>query len=270
MKKIFSLFFFLMILFGYGQHQRFIYQVSIAQDSSVQKEFYHLDIHENSSIYYPRIHFENDSINKNAAPDAGYLVSGKPFYATKNQKVSYFELINIHLYEIEIKGKIDWKISDKTKKWEDYTLQKATTHFGGRTWEVWFANDIPISEGVLFLKGLPGLVVEAKDAENQYHLELIRIQKITEKDRISFLEDLQKRAVKIHLKQYKKLKKQFYDSPLEYFHQNGMFKNGTKPMLEDGTVLENMADVKNAEKRERKRIERNNNPPHLDFKIDYK
>ncbi|MBS4012392.1 MAG: GLPGLI family protein [Bacteroidetes bacterium] len=62
----------------------------------------------------------------------------------------------------------DWKITDEKKKWLKYTLQKATTEFGGRTWEAWFATEIPISDGPYKFNGLPGLIVIARDTKNHY------------------------------------------------------------------------------------------------------
>lgn len=271
MKKTITFLLFMTISLLFGQHQRIIYDVSVIQDSLlIEEDVFYLDIHESKSIYYNKIHFENDSINKISSPDSGYLVSTKPFYTYENKKTSYFEFININVYEVQSNDEIKWEISDDIKKWENYTLQKATTRYGGRDWEVWFTNEIPIPEGPLFLKGLPGLIVEAKDTENQYSLKMIGIKKISDFDEIDFLKNAQNRSVKINLKQYKKLKIEFYQNPLALFYNTGTFKKGKKVILEDGTMISNMAEVKEAEKRERKRIKRNNNPPNLDFKVNYK
>ncbi|GAB6975196.1 GLPGLI family protein [Prevotella falsenii] len=39
--------------------------------------------------------------------------------------------------------------------------KKATTNFRGRYWEVWYAEDIPISQGPWKLCGLPGMILKA-------------------------------------------------------------------------------------------------------------
>ena len=59
----------------------------------------------------------------------------------------------------------------------DWKLQKATTDFGGRKWTAWFTTEIPYSEGPYKFKGLPGLVVELSDSENNFQFELVKISK---------------------------------------------------------------------------------------------
>ncbi|RQE01044.1 GLPGLI family protein, partial [Prevotella intermedia] len=39
--------------------------------------------------------------------------------------------------------------------------KKATTNFRGRYWEVWYTEDIPISQGPWKLCGLPGMILKA-------------------------------------------------------------------------------------------------------------
>ncbi|SFH83875.1 GLPGLI family protein [Halpernia frigidisoli] len=69
----------------------------------------------------------------------------------------------------ELLPKIPWKIDADHKEILGYDCQKASCIFRGRTYIVWFAQDIPVSEGPWKLKGLPGLVLEARDVEGQYN-----------------------------------------------------------------------------------------------------
>ena len=39
--------------------------------------------------------------------------------------------------------------------------KKATTNFRGRYWEVWYTEEIPISQGPWKLCGLPGMILKA-------------------------------------------------------------------------------------------------------------
>lgn len=57
----------------------------------------------------------------------------------------------------------------------EYKCQKAKTNFRGRTWTVWFAPDIPISDGPWKLCGLPGLILYAKDSKSDFLFECIQI-----------------------------------------------------------------------------------------------
>lgn len=66
-----------------------------------------------------------------------------------------------------------WKLKSETKKILGYTCQLATCNYRGRIWNVWFTPDIPVKEGPWKLFGLPGLVLEASDAKNQYTYKAI-------------------------------------------------------------------------------------------------
>lgn len=72
---------------------------------------------------------------------------------------------------------MEWDIKEDQLKWQKYTLQKATTTFGGRTWEAWFAPEIPISDGPYKFNGLPGLIVRIKDSQDHYIFNLRAIEK---------------------------------------------------------------------------------------------
>ena len=43
--------------------------------------------------------------------------------------------------------------------------KKATTNFRGRYWEVWYAEELPISQGPWKLCGLPGMILKANSAK---------------------------------------------------------------------------------------------------------
>lgn len=59
---------------------------------------------------------------------------------------------------------INWKIDPiLIKKIGDLTCKKAIGEFRGRTYEVWFSEEIPVNFGPWKLWGLPGLIVEAQD-----------------------------------------------------------------------------------------------------------
>ena len=58
---------------------------------------------------------------------------------------------------------IDWTIcEDSTMQVLGYDCHKATAKFRGRTWTVWYAEDIPLNIGPWKLGGLPGLILKAK------------------------------------------------------------------------------------------------------------
>ncbi|TFH93932.1 GLPGLI family protein [Porphyromonas levii] len=65
--------------------------------------------------------------------------------------------------------KIQWTILPEKKVIHSYSCQKATSTFLGRNYEAWFTMGIPISVGPYKFLGLPGLILEIKDTDNDYH-----------------------------------------------------------------------------------------------------
>ncbi len=64
-----------------------------------------------------------------------------------------------------------WETTDESKEILGYQCFKATTDYRGRRWTAWFAPEIPIQEGPWKLCGLPGLILEAYDADRYYVFE---------------------------------------------------------------------------------------------------
>jgi GLPGLI family protein len=75
---------------------------------------------------------------------------------------------------------ISWELLNETKNISSFNCQKARGNFRGRTYSVWFTNDIPVSMGPWKLNGLPGLILEATDSLNQfqYFAEKIDLQMV--------------------------------------------------------------------------------------------
>lgn len=67
-------------------------------------------------------------------------------------------------------GAIEWQIDPSAhKRFGVYECLKATGHFRGRDYEVWFTPDISISSGPYKLGGLPGLILEAHSTDGMVH-----------------------------------------------------------------------------------------------------
>lgn len=69
-----------------------------------------------------------------------------------------------------------WKISSQTTKIANYTAQKATVEFGGRSWVAWFTTEIPISDGPHKFNGLPGLILRLYDTRNHFVFDIVSIK----------------------------------------------------------------------------------------------
>ena len=97
----------------------------------------------------------------------GYIYKNIP-----NGKVTercYFDME--HWQYSEDWDKPEWAIGNSTKTILGYECVEATTDYRGRKWTAWFAPEIPIQEGPWKLCGLPGLILEAHDANNEYIFE---------------------------------------------------------------------------------------------------
>ena len=90
-----------------------------------------------------------------------------------------FEAIKFDTLFVKDKPRIiSWELLNETKNINSFKCQKARGNFRGRTYTVWFTDDIPVSLGPWKLNGLPGLILEATDSLNQfqYFAEKIDLQ----------------------------------------------------------------------------------------------
>lgn len=69
-----------------------------------------------------------------------------------------------------------WRLSDLTKTLLDYEVKKATLNYKGRHYTAWYAPAIAISDGPFKFWGLPGLIFEIYDDDNDYHFTVSGIE----------------------------------------------------------------------------------------------
>ncbi|WP_213278164.1 GLPGLI family protein [Chryseobacterium indologenes] len=273
MKKL--LFLLLGTFVCFSQSNRFVYDVVSKKDSTSNnliKENFNLDISKDEMKYYNRIYYINDSIfaTKNQYGFKGYKQTS--FLIKKNNSNEYqnYEYIgDVNFYKVDGKAEQNWKISDSTKTFGGYQVQKAVTEFGGRSWVAWFSKDIPIPYGPYKFNGLPGLIMELYDAKKDYQFKVIKSEKITEDYKQVSLENSISRAIPVNQAKLDKLKLELYESPFKYI-LNGrlVLTEGKKLELEDGNIL-TKEQLKPAEANERKKIKSFNNPIELDKAVKY-
>lgn len=114
----------------------------------------------------------------------------------------------------DILPEIKWEIRDTTKLIEGIECMLANTTYLGRTWEAWFTLSIPISTGPWFLRGLPGIILEAQDSKAEVLYKFVRIETATIANEVI---DYQKDKYKF-ISLTNKEKNEKY-SKLEYFKQ---------------------------------------------------
>lgn len=67
--------------------------------------------------------------------------------------------------------KINWILKNEFKTISGFKSQSATCLMGGRTYDVWFTTQIPVSHGPYRLYGLPGLILEAKSTDGKINVK---------------------------------------------------------------------------------------------------
>lgn len=68
---------------------------------------------------------------------------------------------------------MEWQIEEEQDTICGYICTRATGSYGGRDWEVWFAEEIPSDLGPWKFSGLPGLIMAAKDSEGIHEFKAI-------------------------------------------------------------------------------------------------
>ena len=95
------------------------------------------------------------------------------FYVVKSfpeSRIDFYEEIGVgKSVSADSIGNIAWSIEvDSVKNLLGYECVKATADYHGRKWTVWFAPEIPVSDGPWKLHGLPGLILEAVEPSGQH------------------------------------------------------------------------------------------------------
>lgn len=185
-----------------------IYQMTSQPDStdkaSIHKEFMTLLIGKKQSVFCATNYLVMDSAitaeltkGNSLGPSMGFFEAN----GTHHSQVVFKDAASLITYEratrfiapatmyrfTEPKAQFDWIIAADTLSVGGILCQKAVARFGGRTWEVWFAPSIPISEGPYKFNGLPGLILKLQDTQHYWKFDLASIKNVEKLLEIHFL-----------------------------------------------------------------------------------
>ena len=113
-----------------------------------------------------------------------------------------------------------WTLAGKDSIIADYPCQQAETFYRGRHWTVWFAPDIPVSDGPWKLHGLPGLILQAEDSERWFSFACIEIENAPYKE----LAVPEKKYVDCTRKEYEDLVKLMWEDPYAFSQKVAGFR----------------------------------------------
>lgn len=104
------------------------------------------------------------------------------YFASQNKLVTRERFMNSYYLIDEPQQQITWKITKDTTTISGIKSQKATTHFKGRNWIVWYAPELPFQSGPWKLNGLPGLIIEAHDDKKEVIFALAGIDNLKQEN----------------------------------------------------------------------------------------
>jgi len=236
---------------------------SLNKDYTVLEDA-NLDVTPEGSVFYSSKTIARDSLFSRMRQTRGFnrtqmqdLRSKIDYVVTKNyadQSISYEGLIGMDSYSYTETQPFEWKIQSDTMTIGDYRTQKAETNFGGRTWTVWFAPEVPFFDGPYKFSGLPGLIVKAEDDKGDYSFDLAETKKIAQPYVLN-TSGFGRQTIKIDKKKFGKVLADYRKDPIAFI-QASFANRGFRMQNNRGRNTQREAQLK-------KELEENNNPIEL-------
>ena len=200
---------------------RLIYQVDTVTKRSSNAMMV-LRRNETKSLFYSQSNFEKDSMLLEASgPEERKAINDSIKARYGKVSVYYYVLEDFGKKELEFVESLptnsryteslphfSWNITEEQKTIDNYVCQKATCTFGGRTYEAWFAPDIPINDGPWKFYGLPGLILEVYDKQHHYEFQFLGMRPCAGKIEIPVVD-----YTKTTKKEYLRIKQMSIDDP---------------------------------------------------------
>ena len=165
---------------------KFSYKTAPEQPEFDNVDWIYLDMGHKVTKFYSRYGEIRDSIMNNgfknglSAWEILELIKGYPrpsntpvyyqFYDEKKTRTA-IEYMDGYIGEEQM-AMPDWTLHEDTATISGYLCKRATTHYRGRDWEVYYTSEIPLNRGPWKLWGLPGLITRATDADHYFLFEM--------------------------------------------------------------------------------------------------
>ncbi len=254
----------------FSQNKSFVYEMKFKPNStkdSIAKDKFVLDINEGQSIFRTLKDKQADSTFHSTKRFSFMTTSFKDFKSVskdlKTRETKKFITNFQKLFTVKIDEKLVWNMEQESKETFGMKVQKATTTYGGRNWVAWFTNEIPLLDGPYVFHGLPGLIIEIADTQNDYVFSLVQIKNSNGKLYAK------EKALPISWKQYEKLALDYYADPTREINGKNSGSSAVMIKWQDESGNEFTPNFKEWNEREQKEIRENNNPVELNHKINY-
>ncbi len=136
---------------------------------------------------YNRTMMENFSEGMNKDYQLGEWVARKYnlfvlYMGYPEGEVSVFDKITPNRYfYTEPMPDFQWELTDDTLTVGGYLCQKAVGKYGGRTWTVWYSEEVSAPYGPWKLRGLPGMILKAEDKDGIFRFDFAGLMQQTAK-----------------------------------------------------------------------------------------
>ncbi|WP_019037653.1 GLPGLI family protein [Psychroflexus tropicus] len=197
MKQIILVISFLFSCITYAQDENLVFHFQ------VQKNFltsdYDLILGGNIALWKEMSDPKQSAFNPTYIPDEDY--KRKVLFKNLKSKevISEYDVLGAHFFVKDSLHNMTWTLVDnETKKILGYDCKKAKTIFHGREYEVFYSDEIAISNGPWKFGGLPGMILKvvAKSNKENYNMECYSIEKHKQNIPLEFTNYLKKNKKK--------------------------------------------------------------------------
>lgn len=156
----------------------FSYPSSVKVSDPPMTDHMRLEIGNRKTAFYSMDLFEDDSLytyNWQRVGRSGNFTSNHIRFFVYGDRVSgalevlqRIPMQSGRVVTIQGEPRPQWVVDTLTCELLGYHCLRASTHFGGRDWKVWFTPEIPLPVGPWKLWGLPGLVLRAEESQGLF------------------------------------------------------------------------------------------------------
>ena len=175
----------------------FLYKRDLSEKNFRTQMDMMLDFSMDGAVFYSEASYLRDSLAVLAFDEAGNIkdeeqvskirrLNNAAFKHTyhidfSNMRYDVYNKLMHHVFlgENGVLEMPEWTISEESSVFNGYHVRKATGHYMGREWIVWFTEEIPVRAGPWLLWGCPGLIVKADDTDGLFDFYILGEEEVS-------------------------------------------------------------------------------------------